>query len=169
MPPPVQGLYRHSIAMGYLTPHFSPWDLVRMYSSVASLLRDNGVFVVEETDRVYNILYRVGYKDFLLEKDLGDKQVVSIHLGYNIMKGCFRRAYYIIPGFKKIAVLDTKFWDLATVAAIGWIFFKEPDIIPEKTLHKTHGSGYIILYKNPRTKHDPEEYSQPPKPFSNKQ
>ncbi len=36
---------------GLTTPHFSPYDMIRLVASVGSIIRPNGVFIVEESDR----------------------------------------------------------------------------------------------------------------------
>ncbi|RLG81020.1 MAG: SAM-dependent methyltransferase [Thermoprotei archaeon] len=151
-----------ALLWGYSTSHFNPWSLVRLFSSASHLIANNGVFIIEETDRVYGILYRVGYKDFLIEKETNDKLIVSIHLGYDIMKGSFKRGFYIIPGFKEIAKLEATFWNIATVAAIGWIFYNKVDIVTKMTKHDIHGSGYLIMYKEPRKSIDPETFNELP-------
>jgi len=151
-----------ALLWGYSAPHFNPWSLVRLFGSVSYLVANNGVLIIEETDRVYGILYRVGYKDFLIEKEANDRLIVSIHLGYDIMKGSFKRGFYIIPGFKEIAKLETTFWNIATVAAIGWVFYNKVDIVAKMTKHGIHGSGYLIMYKEPRKSIDPEAFSELP-------
>jgi len=74
------------------------------------------------------------------------------------MKGSFKRGFYIIPGFKEIAKLETTFWNIATVAAIGWVFYNKVDIVAKMTKHGIHGSGYLIMYKEPRKSIDPEAF-----------
>lgn len=37
---------------GLSTPHFNPWGLLKLLSSVSSVLNDNGIFIVDESDRI---------------------------------------------------------------------------------------------------------------------
>jgi len=137
---------------GLSTPHLDPWQIVKTYSSICYLLNDSGVMVMDEVDRIFNIFYRMGYKDFLVE---GESEkgvtVTSIHVGYDERRGVFKRATYTLPGFKKAATLDYRFWDLAGIAALGWLFFKDVDMI-SPSRHKIEGTPHIILLSKPRRK-----------------
>jgi hypothetical protein len=137
---------------GLSTPHLDPWQMVKAYSSICYLLNDSGVMVMDEVDRIFNIFYRVGYKDFLVE---GESEkgatVASIHVGYDESRGVFKRATYTLPGFQKVATLDYRFWDLAGIAATGWLFFEDVDTIPPNR-HKIQGMPHIILLSKPRRK-----------------
>jgi ubiquinone/menaquinone biosynthesis C-methylase UbiE len=138
----------HDVAVlwGYTMPHFDPFDAVKLFANVATILSDDGVFMIEDMDRVYGILYRTGYKDFLVEGQRENHTIVSIHEGYNIRRGTFRRGYYILPGFKKISDVDTHYWDLATQLALGGVFFREAELLSGRE----HGVGDVLFFKKPR-------------------
>ncbi|AMQ18485.1 class I SAM-dependent methyltransferase [Thermococcus peptonophilus] len=142
----------HDVAVlwGYTMPHFDPFDAVRLFANVASILSDDGVFIIEDMDRVYWILYRAGYKKFLIEGRRENYTIASMHEGYDFARGTFKRGYYIIPGFKKISDVDFHYWDLATQLAIGGVFFKEAELITQEE----HGRkvGDILLFRKPRKK-----------------
>uniref|UniRef100_UPI00261748B8 class I SAM-dependent methyltransferase n=1 Tax=Thermococcus sp. TaxID=35749 RepID=UPI00261748B8 len=93
----------HDVAVlwGYTMPHFDPFDAVRLFANVALVLSDDGVFMIEDMDRVYWILYRVGYRRFLIEGRNGNYTIASMHEGYDFERGTFRRGYYLLPGFRK--------------------------------------------------------------------
>jgi len=44
---------------GLSTPHFNPWQLERLFASVAQVLDDKGIFVVDEFDRRYTIFLKI--------------------------------------------------------------------------------------------------------------
>jgi ubiquinone/menaquinone biosynthesis C-methylase UbiE len=142
----------HDVAVlwGYTMPHFDPFDAVKLFANVASILSDEGVFIIEDMDRVYWILYRAGYKKFLIEGRRENYTIASMHQGYDFVRGTFKRGYYILPGLKKISDVDTHYWDLATQLAIGGVFFKEAELITREEHEKKVGD--ILLFKKPRKK-----------------
>ncbi|MBP1911473.1 hypothetical protein [Thermococcus stetteri] len=140
----------HDVAVlwGYTMPHFDPFDAVRLFANVASILSDDGVFIIEDMDRVYWILYRAGYKKFLIEGRRENYTIASMHEGYDFVRGTFKRGYYIRPGFKKISDVDVHYWDLATQLAIGSVFFKKAELITQEEHEKKVGD--ILLFRKPR-------------------
>lgn len=133
----------HDVAVlwGYTMPHFDPFDAVRLFANVASILSGEGVFIIEDMDRVYWILYRAGYKKFLIEGRRENYTIASMHEGYDFVRGTFKRGYYILPGFKKISDVDFHYWDLATQLAIGSVFFKEAELITQEEHEKKLGTS----------------------------
>ncbi len=80
----------HDVAVlwgGYTMPHFDPFDAVRLFANVASILSGEGVFIIEDMDRVYWILYRAGYKKFLIEGRRENYTIASMHEGYDFVRG----------------------------------------------------------------------------------
>ncbi len=153
---------RYDIALmwGLSTPHFDPWQMALVYASLSSLLGDHGVMLFDEVDRVFRVMYQIGYKDFLVEAGRGDLKLVSIHVGYDMRRGVFRRAYYMLPGFKEVSELPTRFWDLAGVAVLGWMFFRKVDIV----LSSDHGVPRIpdiVLLSEPRRAIRPGDLEPP--------
>ncbi|WP_297519367.1 class I SAM-dependent methyltransferase [Thermococcus sp.] len=143
----------HDVAVlwGYTMPHFDPFDAVRLFANVALVLGDKGVFIIEDMDRVYWILYRAGYREFLVEGRREDYAIASMHEGYNFERGTFKRGYYILPGFKKIDGVDVHYWDIATQLAIGSVFFREYGVIRREE-HGIDGVGNVLIFKNPDKK-----------------
>ncbi|CAD5243440.1 class I SAM-dependent methyltransferase [Thermococcus camini] len=141
----------HDVAVlwGYTMPHFDPFDAVKLFANVALVLSDDGVFIIEDMDRVYGILYRAGYREFLIEGRREDHTIASMHEGYDFVRGTFRRGYYLLPGFKKIGTVDFHHWDLATQLAIGRIFFGEARLIRPGE-HGFTRVGDVLYFKRPR-------------------
>jgi len=147
---------------GLSTPHLDPWNMARAYASICYLLKDEGVMALDEVDRVFNIFYRIGYKDFLVEGESGENlTVISIHRGYDEKRGVFKRVTYTLPGFTKIAALEYRFWDLASIAALGWLFFNNIDIVPPK-IHNIQEMQHILLLTRPRRKISPQDLEKEP-------
>ncbi|NJD98990.1 class I SAM-dependent methyltransferase [Thermococcus sp. LS1] len=141
----------HDLALlwGLTMPHFDPFDAVRIFANVALSLSEDGVFVMEETDRVYGILYQIGYKDFLVESKTEDYTLISVHEGYNLKRGTFRRTYYKLPGFEKITEEEHRLWDLASQLAIGSVFFREWKLITRNE-HGINGVSHLLYFRRPR-------------------
>jgi len=154
--------YDVTLLWGLSTPHLDPWEMARAYSSICHLLRDDGIMAMDEIDRIFSIFYKMGYKDFLTEGESGGVIIASAHVGYDERRGTFKRATYTLPGFREVAKLNYRFWDLAGVSAMGWLFFKDLDLIPPSS-HKIQGLRYIILLKEPRRKISPEMLKEDPK------
>ncbi len=155
-------LYRYGVKAdiallhGLSTPHFNPYEMVRLAASTAKILESDGVFIVEETDRVYGIFYLVGYKDVVAEYAGEDKISLTIHSGYDVRRGVFYRVFLDIPSMKRVKA-PIRFWDVAGTASILWVFFKEVDFLPTRSSRR----GFVIAAK-PRGI-DPEEYSVYPR------
>ncbi|MBO8173952.1 MAG: class I SAM-dependent methyltransferase [Thermococcus sp.] len=141
--------YDIAILWGLTMPHFDPFDTVKIFANVSYVLKEDGFFLVEESDRVFNILYRTGYKDFLVETKTEDYTLISVHEGYNLKRGMFKRTYYKLPGFEKIAEEEHRLWDIAGILGIGSIFFKEFKLIT-KGQHGVLGVSDVLVFKNPR-------------------
>ncbi|ASJ08451.1 SAM-dependent methyltransferase [Thermococcus siculi] len=140
----------HDIAIlwGYTMPHFDPFDAVKLFANVALTLSDDGVFIIEDMDRVYWILYRAGYREFLVEGRRENYTIASMHEGYDFKRGTFKRGYYVLPGLRKIETVDFHYWDLATQLAIGRVFFREHELI-EREAHGNPRVGTVIVLRRP--------------------
>ena len=134
-----------ALLYGFSTPHFNPWDMIRLLASLSETLLNESLFIVEEVDRIYNIFYLRGYKDILVEQVTEDEIVISVHAGYSTKKGSFIRAFKDLTNQKKNVLLDTYFWNLASMASLLWLFFRDVDFIPIET----NRSGFIVA-KRPR-------------------
>ncbi len=96
--------------------------------------------------------YREGYRSFLIEGKVRDgRTLISIHAGYDERRGVFVRSFYTLPSFNEIAAVKFRFWDLAGVASMGWLFFEDVDLVAP-SVHKITGIPYIILLSKPRRK-----------------
>jgi hypothetical protein len=149
---------RYDIALvyGLSTPHFNPFQLISLVSSISQIISGDGILVVEETDRIYSVFLTRRY-EYLLPENISDERMIfSVHKRYDPVKGVFKRLYIDILSREK-ASLDLKFWDLSSVAGIIWMFFKDVDFysFSEK---KVHG---FLLGKSPRYL-NAEDYSSLP-------
>ena len=142
---------KHDLAIlwGHTMPHFDPFQAVKLFSGVASVLREEGVFFVEETDRIKRFLYGSAYRDFLVEQKTHNYAVVSLHEGYDIKRGMEERSYYKVPGFEKIAEMGLRPWDLASQLALGRIFFEEAELITPAE-HGVVGVSEVLVFRRPR-------------------
>lgn len=113
---------------GLSTPHFSPWNMVRLFASVSESLVDDGVFVADEVDRRYNIFLRTGYKWTLAEGE-GDNMVISFHSGYNMLEGMVKRSYINPSKLTEPVTAELFIWAPAEVGAILWTFFDDVDFL----------------------------------------
>jgi SAM-dependent methyltransferase len=124
-----------AILWGLSTPHFNPIDLVKLYGSVSTILRD-GVFIVEEVDR---FTMMTGYKDFLLERYDERGPVFTAHYDHDPLTGYTTRIILTKDGTHPMHVY---FWDIASSIALSWIFFEDVDF-----MRRGAYSGYILAHK----------------------
>ena len=144
-----------ALMFGYTSPHFSPYELLRLTISVAASLRPSGVFVLEEHDRFGDILMRIGYKYVVPERVDEDMITLSIHSRYDHLRGVTERVFLKIPDYEA-AKMPVRLWDLAGIAGMLWAGFKDVDFLPIRTAR----SGFLIA-KEPRGL-DPKEFSEDP-------
>lgn len=142
-----------ALMFGHSAPHFDPWDMLKVYASVSHVLVDNGVFILEETDRVKSILVNKGFKDVLIENP--EKLVFSFHRAYNLVRGYYERSF-VKWNSEKILTAKIYFWTLAELMALAWVFFEDVD------LYRTEQYGGFIVAKNPRRKIGLEEFKALP-------
>ncbi|NJE08350.1 class I SAM-dependent methyltransferase [Thermococcus sp. M39] len=141
--------YDVAMLWGLTMPHFDPFETIKIFANVSYALKEDGIFLMEESDRVFNILYRVGYRDFLVETKTEEYTLISVHEGYNLKRGTFKRTYYKIPGFEKVSEDEHRLWDIAGILGIGSIFFKDFKLIT-KMEHEVFGVSDVLVFKNPR-------------------
>lgn len=118
-----------SLVYGLSTPHFNPWDIVKLFASVSEVLVDDGLFIVDESDRRYRIFLNQGYKWALAEDLDPDKFVISFHTGYDLIKGTCKRAYVNLSDPIKPVKTEVFMWGLAEVGALMWTFFNDVDLV----------------------------------------
>ena len=139
---------RFDIALmyGFSSPHFDPWDMVRLQASVSECLADDGILIMDEGDRRYSIFYQTGYARILPERIDNERALLSLHAGYNFKRGTFKRAYLDLKNPSKTVITEVYFWGLAELMAMVWIFFQDVDFYELR-----RGAGLILGYK-PRRK-----------------
>ncbi|MCS7250021.1 MAG: class I SAM-dependent methyltransferase [candidate division WOR-3 bacterium] len=143
-----------ALMYGLSTPHFSPWDIIKVFSSVNRILEDDGIFIIDEVDRRYKTFLMSGYK-WVLGEGKGDKFVISFHTGYDILKGTFKRTFFNPTLSKKPLTIEFYFWGLSEMGALIFLFFKDVDF-----LHINNTRYFILGYK-PRRILKPEEFKEP--------
>ncbi|RLG87973.1 MAG: hypothetical protein DRO18_02335 [Thermoprotei archaeon] len=133
-----------ALLWGLTTPHFSPWDFIRVLANISLILKDKSLLVYDETDRVHSIFYLLGYKDVIAERIENGKVVLTIHKGRDFRTGFMVRvALDLIT--KESVEMKVYFWDLASSAALAWIFFNDVDFIP---LNRPYRG--VVIARNPR-------------------
>ncbi len=146
--PELVGTHDSALLFGHTMAHFNPFEAIRLFSAVSLVLNEEGSFILEEVDRIKKFLFSSRYRDFIVEAT-GKTKVVSLHKGYEVKRGVERRAFYRLPEFEEIAELDIRLWDLASLVAMGKIFFKASNLVtPEE--HGIQGLSNIILMKKPK-------------------
>lgn len=141
-----------AVLWGRSTPHFSPWDLVKLYANVAMCLNEKGIFIVEEYDRIYSVFLTRGYKEFLFEGEPEENPVITIHADHDYITGYIKRIAYDLSTGKRVT-MNVYFWDIASSAAFLWMFFKDIDFIPRK---ESKVWGFIVA-RHPRKELRPED------------
>jgi len=155
-----EGVFDIALLWGLSAVHFDPWEMARVLASISTILKSNGVFILEEYDRCYKVFYLKGYKNLLEERKVGARRIVSIHTGYNQERAVFIRTFYTLPGHTKVARLSYHFWCLANIAAMTWLFFEDVDII-DPAEHGVDMVNHVMLAKNPRKSLAPHQLKPP--------
>ncbi len=144
---------------GFSTPHFNPYDMVRLAAGMASILGSKGAFLVEEADRIYSTCQRTGYKDVIPDYVDENKVVLSIEAGREPLKGINRRLIIdLISGNRVMS--EFRLWDIAGTASILWCFFRHVDFIRYRHPY----SGLLIAWE-PRGL-GPRHYAENPEIIS---
>lgn len=128
---------------GLSTPHFNPWDIIRLFGATSECLEDDGIFIIDEADRRYSIFFTRGYQQLIAEGD-DNKFVLNFHSGYDMLKGTFSRTHFspIFP--KKTITMELYFWGLAEIGSFTFLFFEDVDFV------NTEGTRCFILGYKPR-------------------
>lgn len=143
---------------GLSTPHFDPWEFTRLLASVGEALKDDGMFVVEESDRRYRIFLMIGYKWALAEAG-EERLTVSFHTGYDLYRGTMKRHYIDFASESRPVEMETYMWGLAEAGAFLWLFFEEVDFL------QLRSERHFILGRKPRRAIKPHAL-KPPKVLS---
>ena len=139
---------------GLSTPHFDPWELIKVFTSVSEILKNKGIFVIDEFDRRYSIFLHTGYKWVLAEGNENEFSV-SFHTGYDLRRGTFKRTYINFKAPIKPVTMETFMWGLAEVCALTLVFFNDVDLIP------LEGTRHFIIGHTPRKRISPNELKKP--------
>jgi len=142
------GKFDIALIFGYTMPHFDPFQTAELFRNVAKVLEDDGVLLLEETDRFGAFFYRKAYREIVPEVRGEDYTIVSLDEGYNPTRGVIKRGYYKLPGWEKVGEIETRYWDLAGLAGIGKALFGEARII-RKSEHGIVNVGDVIYLRGP--------------------
>ena len=149
-----------ALLYGFSTPHFNPWDMVKLLTSTSKVLSNQGVFLVEETDRRYTVFLRTGYKWVLVEpRAKGESYVISYHADYDVLTGEVHRLFTTTKKPNEFITMSVYFWGVAELATLMWLFFKDVDTLP---ILRT---SFIVLGYIPRRILKPEDLKELPKIF----
>ncbi len=143
---------------GLSMAHFSPWEFTFILASSGELLQDGGIFIVDQVDIRLGILMRIGYKALVVERATEDGVVISLHAGYDVIKGTAKRLYLNLFSGERV-MTDICYWGLAEIATLMWLFFKSIDFI------RMEDERYFILGREPRRRITVKELeeSMPPR------
>ncbi|WP_297501826.1 class I SAM-dependent methyltransferase [Thermococcus sp.] len=157
--PSLVGKHDVAVLFGRSMPHFDPFQAVKLFAGVALVLGEDGRFFIEETDRIYRFLYRRAYEPVRVEIRREDYSIISLYEGYKVERGVERRGYYRLPGFEKVMDMDLRPWDLASLLAIGKVFFSDAELI-KREMHGIAEVSDVMLFSKPRKEIAGELYSQ---------
>jgi len=153
----LEGKYDIALMYGFSASHFNPWEMMKILSSTQEIIAEDGILLMEERDRVQEVFLSRGYQQILPEYS-EDKVVLTIHKGYNALKGEFHRIIFDLKSGER-SEMKVYFWGLAELMSIIWVFFKDVDFIPDQY------GGYrgIIIACKPRWKLTRIDFSETPK------
>jgi len=135
-----------ALMYGYSAPHFDPWRMAMLLSSTTEVLVDDGILVLEESDRRYTIFYLQGYKAVITWPPRREGIVAEFDAGYDFKRGTFKRVLMNLPQ-GEFVVGDFYYWGLAELMTLAWLFFKDVDFTPLRRRY----AGFILARK-PRRK-----------------
>lgn len=145
-----------TLIYGLATPHFNPWELVRVFASVSEVLAEDGLFVVDESDRRYRLFIDQGYK-WALAEGFGDKYVMDFHTGYDLIRGTCKKTFINPDKMSKKTSTEIFMWGLAEVGALTWAFYNDVDMLSLGV----GGTRHFILGYKPRKKLMVNDLNQP--------
>jgi SAM-dependent methyltransferase len=148
------------ILYGNSAPHFNPWRMVRLIASVSDSVNEDGVFILEEVDRIYMLLVQ-GYRLVLPDEASKKRTVISIHSDYDPITGEIRRLEFDLMKRKRVE-LPLYFWGLAELMSIAWLFFEDIDFLRDEKGRRGQCRG-LILAHGPRRKINPNDFAYLPK------
>ena len=152
--------YDIGLLYGCSTPHFNPWRIVKFLASVSSAITDDGVFVLDEVDRIYMFLVQ-GYWLLLPDEASKDRVVISMHSSYDPVRGEIKRLEFDLVKRRKVE-LPLYFWGLAELMSIAWLFFEDIDFLRDEDSMRGQCTGLIVAHK-PRRRITPSELANHPR------
>ncbi len=148
------GRFNLVLMYGAILAHFDSWALPRLFASAAETLRENGVVIVEEMDRTHAI-FMSRFKEFIVENPKPEALSISVHAGYDPVKGSYLRNYIRVRDWEAVT-LPMNFRSISTIASILWLFLKDIDIVRAEA-----ENIYLVLGKTPRRLLKPEHLEDP--------
>lgn len=144
-----------ALLYGLSTPHFDAFAMIELLASASESLADDGLLLVEEGDRFYNMAILSRYRDVVYEGD-EERGVLSMGAGYDALRGVVKRLY-INPFTGERVALELRYWDLAGTLALAWLFFEDVDFASYP------GRAYtgMILARSPRKRLRPGDLKRP--------
>jgi len=129
---------------GATLAHFNEWDIVKLFASSAQALKEKGIIIVDEMDRV-NYIFRGGFKELIVENPDPDKLTISVHHRYDVVTGSYYREFVSLKKME-IVTVSINFRSIAHIASLLWIFTKDVDIVGDKP------PFYLVLGRGKRGK-----------------
>jgi len=139
---------------GLSTPHFNPWDMVQIFTSVSQSLNDDGLFILDESDRRYEIFMVQGYK-WAYAEGQGGQLGLSFHTGYDPVTGSSKRTFLNVKDIANPVTMDIFWWGLAEIGAFLWTFFADVDFMSATPRR------HFILATRPRRMLKPRDLRTP--------
>ena len=139
---------------GAILVHFDSWALPKLFASAAEALREDGVVIVEEMDRTH-VIFMSRFKEFIVENPKPEALSISVHAGYDPVKGSYLRNYIRVKDWEAVT-LPVNFRSISTIASTLWLFLKDVDIVRTETENL-----YLVLGKTPRRLLKPEHLEEP--------
>ena len=121
--------YDIALLWGLAIPHFSPWKWVRVLVNILNILVDDGLFMYDEGDRVYNTFIIRGFREIILQVVEENRVVLDIFADRNSRTGDIKKLYVDFITRER-ATINLYYWDMASSAAFTWIFFEDVGFMP---------------------------------------
>jgi len=134
-----------ALMWGLSLPHFSPWDAIKLFISVAKSLEKNSVFLLDECDRMSTIFMKMGYK-LIVPAGFSEKPIVDIHRGYDIARGMIKRVVVDLSTGKYVNHELCLLWSLSTIASLLWVVFSDVDVV----MYGRATDRFVVIAYSPR-------------------
>ncbi len=144
-----------AIIWGSSTPHFNPWTMNKLLASTTNTLAEDGVLILQESDRLYHIVHG-GYRHINVVEGK-DKTILDVYAGYNPLKGTCERIVVDLGDPRRNTYMELYYWSIAALGALLWLFFKDVDILETRMR-----SIYVLVATKPRKTITPKQLEQQP-------